>query len=650
MKKAVKNFLKLISVMVTTFIVMVVLLVVLYLVSIYFSVRGDFDRIVSVNILPVPTKVYSSDGKIIAKFGLQNRVPVKLDNISPNMKYAILASEDARFYDHGAIDLIGITRALLKDIAHKKILQGGSTITQQLVKNIYLTPSRTLTRKLKEVILAYRLERQLSKDQILELYLNTVYFGSGAWGIEAAARRYFDTHADKLTIAQSSLLAGLVKAPTAYNPYKHPSSAKRRMMYVLKRMYENHFINLNQYREAMNTKIVLKKHPPNFFGLIVAPYFADYVRNWLIDKFGEDIVYRNGLKVYTTLDTQLQRYAFIAVKTGILKLKKKYDGLQGALLSMDPKTGYIKAMVGGFSYEESQFNRALQAKRQPGSSFKPFIYLSAIQQGYMPTDTVKDEPVVFRFEGQEWRPQNYEGTFHGTVTLMYALTHSVNIATINLLNSIGVKNVIKLAKKLGIAEPIPPDLSIALGSLSLRLIELVRAYASFDNYGLLPKPIFVTKVVNRDGDVIYEDKPKLKRVFDTVDGFILTGMLKNVVNYGTGRRARVIGRPLAGKTGTTNDYRDAWFIGYSPSLVCGVWVGYDSNKTIFKGATGARAALPIWIMYMKNALKNKKIETFPIPKGITSDVLNSLRPPETVSSYKSNTKPTIQNIYEKYFQ
>ncbi len=649
MKSIVKSVVKLTTVMLVSLLVMSVLIGMLYVASIYFSVRKDFDKIVSVNILPVPTKIYSSDGKVIAKLGLENRIPVKLKDISANMKYAILASEDARFYDHGAVDLIGITRALLKDIKHKKILQGGSTITQQLVKNIYLTPSRTITRKLKEVILAYRLERQLTKDQILELYLNTVYFGAGAWGIEAAARRYFDTHADKLTIPQSSLLAGLVKAPTAYNPYNHPEAARHRMMYVLKRMYDNHFISLGQYRYAMNAKVVLKKHPPNFFGLIVAPYFADYVRNWLVDKFGDDVVYKSGLKVYTTLDTQLQRYAFIAVKTGILKLKKRYDGLQGALLSMDPKTGYVKAMVGGFSYEESQFNRALQAKRQPGSSFKPFIYLSAIQQGYMPTDTLKDEPVVFRFDGQEWRPQNYEGTFHGTVTLMYALAHSINIATINLLNNIGVKSVIKLAKKLGIQEPIPPNLSIALGSLSLRLIELVRAYASFDNYGLLPKPIFVTKVVNRNGDVIYEDKPKLRRVFDTIDGFILTGMLKNVINYGTGRKARVIGRPLAGKTGTTNDYRDAWFLGYSPSLVCGVWVGYDSNKTIFKGATGARAALPIWIMYMRNALKNQKIETFPIPKGITANVLKSLSPPEVISA-KKMSKPTIHDIYDKYFQ
>ncbi len=643
-----KKVLKIISLFILSVLFVAFLVGSLYFASVFMSAKKDFNKVVSVNILPVPTKVYSSDGKLIGSFGLQNRIPVKLKDISMNMKYAILASEDARFYDHGAIDLVSMFRALIADIVHKKIVQGGSTITQQLVKNIYLTPSKTITRKLKEVILAYRLEKKLTKNQILELYLNTVYFGAGAWGIESAARTYFDTHAKDLTIPQSALLAGLVKAPSAYNPYKHPEDAKRRMIYVLKRMYDNHFITFEQYKKAMNSKIVLKKQSANFFGLIVAPYFTDYVRNWLIDKYGEDIVYTSGLKVYTTLDTRLQRYAFIAVKTGVLRLKKRYDGLQSALLAMDPKTGYIKAMVGGFSYEKSQFNRALQAERQPGSSFKPFIYLTAISQGYMPTDTVKDEPEVFRFNGKEWRPQNYEGTFHGTVSLMYALVHSVNVATINLLNAVGVENVIKTAKRLGIQEKIPHNLSIALGSLSVRLIEMVRAYASFDNYGLLPKPIFITRVVNRYGKVIYDNEPQLKRVANTIDAFILTGMLKNVIGYGTGRKARVIGRPLAGKTGTTNDYKDAWFIGFSPNLVCGVWVGYDNNRTIFRGATGARAALPIWITFMKNALSGTPIKTFPIPDGVTKKVIESLGPPENPDEL--NKKPTIQNLYEQYFQ
>ena len=643
-----KKVLKIISLFILSVLFVAFLVGSLYFASVFMSAKKDFNKVVSVNILPVPTKVYSSDGKLIGSFGLQNRIPVKLKDISMNMKYAILASEDARFYDHGAIDLVSMFRALIADIVHKKIVQGGSTITQQLVKNIYLTPSKTITRKLKEVILAYRLEKKLTKNQILELYLNTVYFGAGAWGIESAARTYFDTHAKDLTIPQSALLAGLVKAPSAYNPYKHPEDAKRRMIYVLKRMYDNHFITFEQYKKAMNSKIVLKKQSANFFGLIVAPYFTDYVRSWLIDRYGEDIVYTSGLKVYTTLDTRLQRYAFIAVKTGVLRLKKRYDGLQSALLAMDPKTGYIKAMVGGFSYEKSQFNRALQAERQPGSSFKPFIYLTAISQGYMPTDTVKDEPEVFRFNGKEWRPQNYEGTFHGTVSLMYALVHSVNVATINLLNAVGVENVIKTAKRLGIQEKIPHNLSIALGSLSVRLIEMVRAYASFDNYGLLPKPIFITRVVNRYGKVIYDNEPQLKRVANTIDAFILTGMLKNVIGYGTGRKARVIGRPLAGKTGTTNDYKDAWFIGFSPNLVCGVWVGYDNNRTIFRGATGARAALPIWITFMKNALNGTPIKTFPIPDGVTKKVIESLGPPENPDEL--NKKPTIQNLYEQYFQ
>ncbi len=642
----VRTFLKFSLYLFSTVFLVAVLFLVVYIASIYVSIRGDFNKIVNVKMLPLPTKVYSSDGKLIAKFGLQNRIPVKLSQISPWMRYAILAAEDARFYEHGAIDLVGIARALVVDVVKGKIVQGGSTITQQLVKNIYLTPSRTIKRKLKEIILAYRLEKELSKNQILQLYLNTVYFGDGAWGVEAAARTYFDTHASNLTIAQSALLAGLVAAPSYYNPYKHPQRAKKRTVYVLKRMYENHFINLAQFQKAMNAKIVLKKPSKNLFGLIIAPYFTDYVRSWLIDHFGEEVVYKSGLKVYTTLDTTLQRYAFIAVKSGILSIKKKYDGLQSALIAMDPKTGYIKALIGGFDYSKSQFNRALQAERQPGSSFKPIIYLTALTEGYLPDDTIADRPVVFRFNGKEWRPQNYERVFHGTVTLMYALVHSVNVATINLLNAIGIGNVIRMAHLLGIKEAIPYNLSIALGSLSVKPIEMARAYASFDNYGLLPKPIFITKIVNKYGKVIYRAKPQLKRVFDTIDGFILTGMLRNVILYGTGRAARVIHRPLAGKTGTTNNYRDAWFIGYSPNLVCCVWVGYDNNKMIFRGATGARAALPIWIRFMEAALENKPIETFPIPQGVTPGILQMLnKRPESPKDLQ-NAQPTIQQLYE----
>ena len=646
MKKIFRAVFKFFVYLFSTAVVLGVLVGALYIGSIYISIKGDFNKIVNVNMLPLPTKVYSADGKLIAKFGLQNRIPVKLSQISPWMKYAILAAEDARFYEHGAIDIVGIMRALAVDIMSGRIVQGGSTITQQLVKNVYLTPSRTIKRKLKEVILAYRIEKELSKNKILGLYLNTVYFGEGAWGIEAAARTYFDTHASDLTITQSALLAGLVAAPSYYNPYKHPKRARQRTIYVLKRMYENHFITLEQYQQSMNANIYLKKPSKNLFGLIIAPYFTDYIRTWLIDHFGEEVVYKSGLKVYTTLDTRLQRYAFIAVKSGLLSIKKKYDGLQGALVAMDPKTGYVKALIGGFDYSKSQFNRALQAERQPGSSFKPIIYLTALTEGYLPDDTIADRPIVFRFDGKEWRPQNYERVFHGTVTLMYALVHSVNVATINLLNAVGIGNVIRMAHQLGIKEKIPHNLSIALGSLSVKPIEMVRAYAAFDNYGLLPKPIFITKIVNKYGKVIYTAKPHLKRVFDTIDGFILTGMLRNVILYGTGRAARVIHRPLAGKTGTTNNYRDAWFVGYSPSLVCGVWVGYDDNRMIFRGATGARAALPIWIKFMSQALENKPIETFPIPQGVTSEILQMLnRRPENPVDLQ-NTQPTIQQLYE----
>ena len=650
MRRILKAILKFFIYTISTVVVIAFIAIGVYLASVYITVRGDFNKIVSIKMLPLPTKVYSADGKLIARFGLQNRIPVKLNQVSPWMRYAILAAEDARFYEHGAIDIVGIVRALVVDITQGKIIQGGSTITQQLVKNIYLTPARTIRRKIKEIILAYRLEKELSKDKILELYLNTVYFGDGAWGVEAAARTYFNTHAKDLTIAQSALLAGLVAAPSYYNPYKHPQRARKRTIYVLRRMYENHFINLTQYKKAMNSKIVLQKPSANLFGLIIAPYFTDYVRTWLIKKYGEEIVYKSGLKVYTTLDTRLQRFAFIAVKSGILSLKKRYDGLQAALIAMDPKTGFIKALIGGFDYSKSQFNRALQARRQPGSSFKPIIYLTALTEGYLPDDTIADRPVVFRFNGKEWRPQNYERVFHGTVTLMYALVHSVNVATINLLNAVGIGNVIRMAHQLGIEEKIPYNLSIALGSLSVKPIEMVRAYAAFDNYGLLPKPIFITKIVDKYGHVIYQAKPELKRVFDTTDGYILTGMLKNVILYGTGRSARVIKRPLAGKTGTTSNYRDAWFIGYSPSLVCGVWVGYDDNRMIFRGATGARAALPIWIKFMSSALHDRPIETFPIPKGITPQIIQMLsKPPENPENLQNN-QPTIQQLYEDAIQ
>ncbi|WP_025270146.1 penicillin-binding protein 1A [Hippea sp. KM1] len=621
-----------------------------YFGSVYMSVKKDFNKAISVKMLPLPTKVYSADGKLIAKFGLQNRIPVKLKDVSPWMRYAILAAEDARFYEHGAIDLVGIARALIVDVVKGKIVQGGSTITQQLVKNVYLTPARTIDRKVKEIILAYRIEKEMSKDEILQLYLNTVYFGDGAWGVEAAARTYFDKHAKDLTISESAMLAGLVAAPSYYNPYKHPKRARKRTIYVLRRMYENHFINLSQYKRAMNAKIVLRKPSANLFGLIVAPYFTDYIRSWLIDKYGEEIVYKSGLNVYTTLDTNLQRFAFIAVKSGILSIKKRYDGLQAALIAMDPKTGYIKALIGGFDYSKSQFNRALQARRQPGSSFKPIIYLTALTEGYLPDDTIADMPIVFRFNGKEWRPQNYERVFHGTVTLKYALAHSVNVATINLLNSVGIGNVISMAHQLGIREKIPHNLSIALGSLSVKPIEMVRAYAAFDNYGLLPEPIFITKIVDKYGRVIYRAKPRLRRVFDDVDGYILTGMLRNVILYGTGRAARVIKRPLAGKTGTTNNYRDAWFIGYSPDLVCGVWVGYDDNRMIFKGATGARAALPIWIKFMSNALEGEPVKDFPIPKGITKDIVDMVNSPPENPEELQTTKPTIQQLYENAIQ
>ncbi len=600
----------------------------IYTYSIYREAKSDFKKLVNVNILPVPTRVYASDGTLIAKFGLQNRIPVKLSQVSPYMRKAILAAEDARFYEHGAISIRSIVRALIVDITHGRIIEGGSTITQQLVKNLYLTPSKTLKRKIKEAILAYKLEKELTKNQILQLYLNTVYFGNGAWGIQSAAETYFDKPASKLTLPESALLAGLVQAPSTYDPYKHPRAAAERMVYVLNQMLYNHFITRAEYNEAIHSKVYLKKPASNVFGILMAPYFTQYVRTWLINRYGEDVVYKAGFKVYTTLNTRLQRYAFVALKKHVLRLcHGKYDGLQAALIAMNPKNGYVVAMIGGFDYSKSQFNRAVYARRQPGSSFKPIVYLTALQQGYRPTDTIDDAPVVFRFGDKIWRPLNYSRKFHGVITLMYALVHSINVATVKLAYLIGVNNIVNTAIKLGIGGNIPHNLSIALGSYGVTPLEMVRVYASFDNYGLLPKPIFVTRVENRYGQVIYKAVPQLKRVFSPLNGFIITGMLRNVIGYGTGRAARVIHRPLAGKTGTTNNYTNAWFDGYSPHLVCVVWVGYDNNKPMPHGYTGAYAALPIWIDFMENALKDRPIDIFPVPKGVTKQVLDMLKPP-----------------------
>ncbi len=590
-----------------------------FVVSLYIDTNKDFRTLMSGSFFPVPTTVYDSSGKKIAIFGAQRRQVVGFDQISNNMKKAILAAEDARFYEHGPISFRAIGRALFEDIIHGRIVQGGSTITQQLVKNLYLTPSKTIYRKLKEAVLAYKIANHLTKNEILTLYLNTVYFGNGAYGVESASEVYFNKHASDLTVAESAMLAGLVQAPNAYNPYYHPELAAKRTIYVLNNMLENHFITKQQYIEAVRSKIVLahQSEMVRYGYNPKAAYFIEYIRLWLLNKYGEDVVNKGGLKVYTTLDMNMQAFAYNAVRNGVLRLSGgKYNGLEAALISIDPKNGYVKALIGGFDYQISQYNRAVQAQRQPGSAFKPVVYLTALEQGWKPTDTIADEPIEFKTGNKIWRPENYSHTFHGQVTLQYALAHSVNVATINLLSKVGVENVIVNARKLGITEHIPHNLTIALGSFSTTLAQLTRAFCAFDNMGYLPKLIFITKITDKNGNVIYEDKPELKSVFPQDIGYVLVKMLQDVIKEGTGVAAQALGRPAAGKTGTTNDSRDNWFIGFTPQLVTGVWVGYDDYRSCGPTAVGATMALPIWLNFMQNALAGKPVEDWQPPSNL----------------------------------
>jgi penicillin-binding protein 1A len=607
-----------------------------FVISLYLQTNKDFKNLLSGDFFSKPTKIYASDGQCIAVIGTQRRQPVSFNQIDLNMKKAMLAAEDSRFYQHGPISFRSIIRAAFEDLIHARVVEGGSTLTQQLVKNLYLTPKKTLYRKLKGAVLSYKISKYLTKNQILTLYLNTVYFGNGAYGIEMASKTYFNENANQLTIPQAAMLAGLVQAPSLYDPYQNPSLAEKRTLYVLDRMYTDGFITKKEYWQAVHANIILRKKSSLYtYGYNnKAAYFVQHVKNWLISHYGKEVVYNGGLKVYTTLNMKLQNAAYHAVRKGILKLTTtkykapyyivdarnwlikhygKNANLEADLISINPHNGYVEALIGGDSYRKSQYDRATQAQRQPGSAFKPIVYLTALEEGYTPLYKIDDEPVEYVYGNKVWAPQNYTLRFHGPISLEYALAHSVNVATVKLLDKIGIENVIINARKLGITEPIPHNLTIALGSSSVTLEQLALVYCAIDNYGLLPKIIFIKKIYDKQNHLIYETKPYLVRVFPKDLGFILTKMLEKVVKEGTGVYAQALGRPIAAKTGTSNHARDNWFMGFTPQLVSGVWVGFDDYKPCGPYAVGATMALPIWLNYMEHALASKSVENFPVP-------------------------------------
>lgn len=570
---------------------------------------------------PLATKVYADDGQIIDEFYIERRTLVPLERVPPYLIRAFVAAEDQRFYEHKGLDWLSIIRAVIKDIKAKKIVQGGSTITQQTVKSLLLSSRRSIYRKLRELILAYRLEKHLTKDEILSIYLNQIYFGHGAYGVEAAAQTYFSKHVWELNLPEAALLAGIPRGPTRYSPYRHFDRAKKRQFYVLQRMVKSNYITQKEKQEAWKTKLELKSTSYNNKACLA---FIDHVRQYLLRKYGYNLVYKGGLQVYTTANINMHEVAKNALLFGIEEIEKRHEEnreeIEGAMLCLEPKTGFIKVLLGGKNFEKGNFNRAIQARRQPGSAFKPIIYAAAIDKGYNPTSTVYDYPVVYEehtANGEKvWKPKNYGGRFYGPISLRDALVHSRNAATIRLLKDIGVGYVIQCAKRLGITSPLNYDLSLALGSTCLSLLELTKIYAIFANQGQYIEPIVVLKVLDRDENILESNEPQPKTVINPQIAYIITNMLEDVVLRGTGRCVRALGRPAAGKTGTTDNYTDAWFIGYTPSYVAGVWIGCDDYKSLGKKETGGRAAAPIWLSFMKEILKDKPIENFRVPPGI----------------------------------
>ena len=543
------------------------------------------------------SKLYSSDNVLLKELYVQRRTPVALDLVPEHVKNAFVAIEDARYFEHSGIDPIRILGALYADIKAGEYKQGGSTITQQLAKMIFLTPEKTIARKVREIAIALQLEKKFTKDQILELYLNQAYFGSRAYGIQAAAEAYFGKGVDGLTLSEGAMLAGLPKAPSAYSPFKSPEKCRTRRKFVLKRMLETGAIDDVQYRLA------LKKPLPDKFHARVsaAPYFVDYSIGRLTERFGDQL-YTGGLKIYSTLDYRMQKLATEAVRKGVADLQSRgVVNVQAALVAIEIETGRIRAIVGGTDYKKSQFNRATQAMRQPGSAFKPFVYLTALLEGYNHASIIQDKPVTITTDKdpRPWRPKNYSGKYRGAVSMKKGLALSLNAATVNLALKVGIRNVVKTAKQLGIESKIHPIYPSALGASETTLLELVSAYTALAS-GKRMEPDCIDRIINKETMSLQEPAGTPEIVINQSALSDIRIMLNAVVEQGTGRKALRLNRKVYGKTGTTNRNVDALFVGFDDKLAVGVWVGRDDHEPIGKKETGARAALPIWIDFMEN--------------------------------------------------
>ncbi len=690
---------------------------------------------------PIITTVYAEDGRKIGEFFKERRIVIPLGEVPPLLVRAFIAAEDSRFFQHQGIDPFSILRAALKNLEAGTIKQGGSTITQQVTRSFLLTPERSYIRKIKEVILSYRIEKAFTKEEILFLYLNQIYLGHGAYGVQAAAENYFGKSVKELNLAGCAVLAGLPQAPTRYSPFRHPEQARARQVYVLNRMVEEGFIARERADEALSVKLDIK--PRRNIYVEQVPYYTEHVRRYVEGKYGVDALYSQGLQIHTAVSIEFQKIAEQEVNKGLIEIDKRqgYRGplksitaseidaflqeqaadvesspllpgritqavvaqvndqartvavrigkdsgiltladmawarkpnpdlahyeakirqpgtalkpgdvilvkikdsrknlqdpwhvsleqeplVQGAMLCLETETGLVKAMVGGRDFNETQFNRAIQSRRQPGSSFKPIIYAAALdrkfsepKKAYTPATMIIDSAVVFedRKGEQSWKPKNYKETFYGPTLLREALAQSRNVVTVKILQDIGVDYTIEYARKLGITAELTRTLSLALGASGVSLLELTRAYSVFANQGFLVEPVFVLKITDRDGNVIEEAVSERRKVIEKDTAFIMTNLMESVVQHGTGQRIKALGRPAAGKTGTTNDMYDAWYIGYTPEYITGVWVGFDTEAPLGKTETGAVAASPIWLGFMKQVLANESVKTFQPPDGV----------------------------------
>jgi penicillin-binding protein 1A len=567
------------------------------------------------------SKIYDDNDELLTELHVERRIFVPLAQIPKSLKDAIIATEDRRFYSHWGIDPIGIARAVYQNYRRGRLVEGGSTITQQLTKVLFLTPDKSLERKLKEAILAIELERRYSKNRILEMYLNQVYFGHGAYGVEAAARTYFGKSVSELTVRESALLAGLPRAPSSYSPFEHADVAKRRREVVLRRMVE--YGVLKEAEGPRLAKTDLGLIPPER-RRTTGQYFLEYVEQTLEAKYGADMVFKGGLRVYTTLNPTMQLTAEQALRDGLKTLEartakpRRGEHPEGAVVTIEPQTGYIKAIVGGYDFLRSEFNRAVQAKRQPGSAFKPFVYIAALEAGYTPANRIDDSPVTYPVGANgAWKPENYDRKFRGPTTLQQALEESVNVVTVKLQERVGINRTIQVARRFGIASPLDLNLSLALGTSDLTLLELTSAYGVLANQGVWMPPTAIRYVTDAQGKLLEEHVPEGREALSPEMAYVVTHMLRGVVERGTGQGAKVLGRPIAAKTGTTNDYSNAWFIGFTPHIATGVWVGYDRPRSLGRDETGSRVAVPIWTAYMAKVLGDSAREDFPIPERVS---------------------------------